>query len=91
MMDIAEHLQLSVSTVGHALADDHRISDHTKFRAASSLTTTSLPIQEIAAACGLWLMRRLSTNPADDTAYTSVSPGSVIVRGSTSPADGAPQ
>jgi DNA-binding LacI/PurR family transcriptional regulator len=49
------------------------------------LTTTSLPIQEIAAACGLWLMRRLSTNPADDATYTSVSRGSLIVRGSTAP------
>jgi hypothetical protein len=30
--DIAERLQLSVSTVGRALADDQRISDQTKFR-----------------------------------------------------------
>ena len=30
--DIGEHPQLSVSTVGRALADDHSISDHTKFR-----------------------------------------------------------
>jgi DNA-binding LacI/PurR family transcriptional regulator len=49
------------------------------------LTTTGLPIQEIAAACGLWLMRRLTTNPNDDTAYTSMSPGSMILRGSTAP------
>jgi DNA-binding LacI/PurR family transcriptional regulator len=47
------------------------------------LTTTGLPIQEIAAACGLWLIRRLTTNPNDDTAYTSMSPGSLIVRGSS--------
>jgi DNA-binding LacI/PurR family transcriptional regulator len=30
--DVAEQLQLSISTVGRALADDHRISDHTRFR-----------------------------------------------------------
>jgi DNA-binding LacI/PurR family transcriptional regulator len=53
------------------------------------LTTTNLPIQEIAAACGLWLMRRLTSNPDDATAYTSVSPGSVIVRGSTAPPSNA--
>lgn len=38
--DIAAHLQLSVSTVGRALADDGRISDQTKARvrqAASEL------------------------------------------------------
>jgi DNA-binding LacI/PurR family transcriptional regulator len=29
---IAEHPQLAVSTVGRALADDHRLSNHTKFR-----------------------------------------------------------
>jgi DNA-binding LacI/PurR family transcriptional regulator len=53
------------------------------------LTTTGLPIQEIAAACGLWLMRRLTTNPNEDTAYTSMSAGSLIVRGSTaSPSPG---
>ena len=49
------------------------------------LTTVSLPIQAVAVGCGLWLMRRLSTEPADDTSYTSVSPGSLIVRGSTAP------
>jgi DNA-binding LacI/PurR family transcriptional regulator len=47
------------------------------------LTTTGLPIQELAAACGLWLIRRLTTNPNDDTAYTSMSRGALIVRGST--------
>ncbi|WP_327118609.1 LacI family transcriptional regulator [Nocardia sp. NBC_01730] len=49
------------------------------------LTTIKLPIQAVAAGCGLWLMRRLSTAPDDDTAYTSVSPGVLIVRGSTAP------
>ncbi|MCZ4588175.1 LacI family DNA-binding transcriptional regulator (plasmid) [Rhodococcus pseudokoreensis] len=49
------------------------------------LTTMSLPIQEMATGCGLWLMRRLTTNPNDDSAYASVSPGSLILRGSTAP------
>ncbi|WP_406278628.1 LacI family transcriptional regulator [Nocardia sp. NBC_00881] len=49
------------------------------------LTTIGLPIQAVAAGCGLWLMRRLSTKPDDDTPYTSVSPGALIVRGSTAP------
>ncbi len=49
------------------------------------LTTVGLPIQAMAVGCGLWLMRRLSTEPEDDTSYTSVSPGSLIVRGSTAP------
>ncbi|MEV6324118.1 LacI family DNA-binding transcriptional regulator [Nocardia sp. NPDC051787] len=49
------------------------------------LTTMGLPIQAMAVGCGLWLMRRLKTEPDDDTPYTSVSPGSLIVRGSTAP------
>ena len=49
------------------------------------MITTSLVIQAIAADCGLWLVRRLSTDPDDDTAYASDSAGSVIVRGITSP------
>ncbi|OHV19216.1 LacI family transcriptional regulator [Parafrankia soli] len=49
------------------------------------LTTIGLPIQEMATGCGLWLMRRLTTKPDDDSAYASVSPGSLILRGSTAP------
>ena len=49
------------------------------------LTTVALPIQAMAVGCGLWLMRRLSTEPDDDTSYTSVSPGTLVVRGSTAP------
>jgi DNA-binding LacI/PurR family transcriptional regulator len=47
------------------------------------LTTISLPIEDMAAACGLWLIRRLSSKPGEDGSYTSVSPGALIVRGST--------
>ena len=49
------------------------------------LTTIHLPIKEIAASCGLWFVRRLSSQPGDDGAYASVSPGTLIVRGSTAP------
>lgn len=53
------------------------------------LTTIHLPIKEIAASCGLWFVRRLSSGPGDDDAYASVSPGSLIVRGSTARLPGA--
>ncbi|KPI10565.1 transcriptional regulator, LacI family [Actinobacteria bacterium OK074] len=50
------------------------------------LTTIHLPIREIAASCGLWFVRRLSSRPGDDDgAFASVSPGSVVFRGSTAP------
>ncbi|MEV0640669.1 substrate-binding domain-containing protein [Streptomyces sp. NPDC050619] len=47
------------------------------------LTTVGLPIQEMATGCALWLLRRLKTKPSNDGAYTSMSPGSLVVRGST--------
>jgi LacI family transcriptional regulator len=49
------------------------------------LTTVGLPIQEMATGCALWLLRRLTTKPANDGPYTSLSPGSLILRGSTAP------
>ncbi|MFJ1967276.1 LacI family DNA-binding transcriptional regulator [Streptomyces sp. NPDC087903] len=52
------------------------------------LTTIGLPIQEMATGCALWLMRRLKTTPGNDGPYTSVSPGSLVLRGSTAPPDG---
>ncbi|MDT0572038.1 LacI family DNA-binding transcriptional regulator [Streptomyces sp. DSM 3412] len=52
------------------------------------LTTIGLPIEEMATGCALWLMRRLKTKPGNDGPYTSVSPGSLIVRGSTASPDG---
>ncbi|MBE4739073.1 LacI family DNA-binding transcriptional regulator [Streptomyces caniscabiei] len=55
------------------------------------LTTTGLPIEEMATGCALWLLRRLKTEPGNDGPYASVSPGSLIVRGSTaSPGGRAP-
>ncbi|MFC9502216.1 LacI family DNA-binding transcriptional regulator [Streptomyces sp. NPDC057002] len=52
------------------------------------LTTTGLPIQEMATGCALWMMRRLKTKPSNDGPYTSVSPGSLVLRGSTAPPPG---
>ena len=52
------------------------------------LTTVGLPIQEMATGCALWLLRRLKTEPGNDGPYTSVSPGSLVLRGSTAPPDG---
>ena len=53
------------------------------------LTTVSLPIREMAAACGLWLIRRLSSPAGEDGPFASVSPGSLVVRGSTAPPSSA--
>ncbi|MEU0214417.1 LacI family DNA-binding transcriptional regulator [Streptomyces sp. NPDC006265] len=52
------------------------------------LTTIGLPIQEMATGCALWLLRRLKTEPGNDGPYTSISPGSLVLRGSTAPPDG---
>jgi LacI family transcriptional regulator len=49
----------------------------------SGLTTIRLPIKDMAASCGLWFIRRLSSQPGDDSAYASVSLGSLVLRGST--------
>ncbi|GAA3798982.1 LacI family DNA-binding transcriptional regulator [Streptomyces phyllanthi] len=52
------------------------------------LTTIGLPIQEMATGCALWMMRRLTQKPSNDGPYTSVSPGSLVVRGSTAAPSG---
>ncbi|MGI5365304.1 LacI family transcriptional regulator [Streptomyces sp. A244] len=52
------------------------------------LTTIGLPIQEMATGCALWMIRRLKTEPGNDGPYTAVSPGSLILRGSTASPDG---
>ena len=49
------------------------------------LTTISLPVQQLATACALWLLDRLG-NPAPEPApFASTSPGALTVRGSTAP------
>ncbi|MGI5460973.1 LacI family DNA-binding transcriptional regulator [Streptomyces sp. CA-249302] len=55
------------------------------------LTTVRLPVKQMATDCALWLLNRLTTNPLDDTAHTSVSPGSLVVRGSTAPPRATPR
>lgn len=51
------------------------------------LTTVTLPMHELAKACGTWLLDRISAAPSDDGAaaapYSSVSQGALIERGST--------
>lgn len=47
------------------------------------LTTMDLPVSELATACGLWFVHQLRQKSAAWPAYSSVSPGTLIVRGST--------
>jgi DNA-binding LacI/PurR family transcriptional regulator len=52
------------------------------------LTTVSLPMHDLATACGVWLLHGLAANAADSAQsapYTSVSPGTFVERGSTAP------
>jgi len=49
------------------------------------LSTINLPIKDMAASCGLWFIRRLTSQPGDDSPYASVSLGSLVLRGSTAP------
>jgi len=52
----------------------------------SGLTTVTLPVSELATACGLWfvhqVIRQRSTNPVS---YSSLCQPTLVVRGSTSP------
>ncbi|ROZ66056.1 LacI family DNA-binding transcriptional regulator [Ramlibacter sp. WS9] len=47
------------------------------------LTTIGLPVSELATACGLWFVHQLKQKPAAWPAYTSLSPATLIMRGST--------
>ena len=53
------------------------------------LTTLSLPVQQLATTCALWLLDRLSAVGATAAAtaagdgYSSTSPGTLVIRGST--------
>jgi DNA-binding LacI/PurR family transcriptional regulator len=58
------------------------------------LTTISLPMHDLATACGAWLLRRISRSAASDNEsgntlsdapYSSISPGYLVERGSTAP------
>jgi LacI family transcriptional regulator len=50
------------------------------------LTTMALPVRALATACGAWLLHRLQA-PAGagrrDEPFASVSPGTLVLRGST--------
>lgn len=47
------------------------------------LTTIGLPVSELATACGLWFVHRLKQKAVNAAPYSSVSPPTLIVRGST--------
>jgi DNA-binding LacI/PurR family transcriptional regulator len=47
------------------------------------LTTVSLPVSELATACGLWFVHQMKQKSASTGPYSSVSPPTLIVRGST--------
>jgi DNA-binding LacI/PurR family transcriptional regulator len=47
------------------------------------LTTVALPVSELATACGLWFVHQLKDKAASLAPYSSVSPPTLIVRGST--------
>jgi LacI family transcriptional regulator len=49
------------------------------------LTTVSLPVSELATACGLWFVHQLKHGSTNGVPYSSVSPPQLIVRGSTRP------
>jgi DNA-binding LacI/PurR family transcriptional regulator len=49
------------------------------------LTTISLPVQQLATACALWLLDRLRNPAAEPAPFASTSPGALTVRGSTGP------
>lgn len=48
-----------------------------------SLTTVGLPVSELATACGLWFVHQMKQKSASTAPYSSVSPPTLIVRGST--------
>jgi DNA-binding LacI/PurR family transcriptional regulator len=58
------------------------------------LTTISLPMHDLATACGTWLMHKISSadgvgngagGDGSQPPYSSISPGVLVERGSTSP------
>jgi DNA-binding LacI/PurR family transcriptional regulator len=49
----------------------------------AGLTTMSMPVSELATACGLWFVHQLKQKNSKWPPYSSISPASLIVRGST--------
>jgi LacI family transcriptional regulator len=44
------------------------------------LTTISLPVSELATACGLWFVHQLKQKSAATTPYSSISPPALVIR-----------
>jgi LacI family transcriptional regulator len=51
----------------------------------TGLTTLRLPAEDLATGCGLWFLNRLRSKSAvrSDEPYVSISPVTLVVRGST--------
>lgn len=47
------------------------------------LTTVRLPVSELATACGLWFVHQIKQKSANAAPYSSVSPPTLVVCGST--------
>ena len=47
------------------------------------LTTVGLPVHDLATACGLWFVHHIRQNSTSASPYTSISPATLILRGST--------
>ena len=47
------------------------------------LTTLTLPVSELATACGLWFLHQLKQKTPSTTPYSSITPAVLVVRGST--------
>lgn len=47
------------------------------------LTTVTMPIHELATACGMWLLERIRNPPTADRPHVSLYSGVVVLRGST--------
>lgn len=49
------------------------------------LTTIGLPVSELATASGLWFVHQMKQKNTNSAPYSSVSPPTLLVRGSTAP------
>lgn len=47
------------------------------------LTTVALPVSELATACGLWFVHQLKQKSMNTAPYSSITPPTLVVRGST--------
>jgi LacI family transcriptional regulator len=48
------------------------------------LTAVSLPVSDLATACGLWFVHQLKQKTHNNSPYSAVSPPALIIRGSSS-------